>query len=103
MLFSNIPHMQRQKLVVLERVRDDIGRFTNPVFNLFVIAAAIYLPCYANLMLFPNSGMLDLPSILLALSAIVLVLVSPAVAPPPTVEFFSARRIAKASRPSAAS
>ena len=35
MNFSNIPHMQRQKLIILERVRLDIGRFTNPVFNLF--------------------------------------------------------------------
>ena len=33
MRISNIPHMQRQKLAILERVRHDVGRFTNLVFN----------------------------------------------------------------------
>ena len=56
MVLSNIPHMQRQKLVILERVRHDVGRFTNPVFSAFLIAAAVYLPCYAKLMLFSTSG-----------------------------------------------
>lgn len=90
--------MQRQKLVILERVRHDIGRFTNPVFNLFVTAAAIYLPCYAKLMLFSTSGTLDPLNVLLALSAIALVLMTPAFALAATVEVYFARRIAKASR-----
>lgn len=100
MMFSNIPHMQRQKLVILERVRHDIGRFTNPVFNAFLIAAAIYLPCYAKLMLFSTSGDLDPLNVLLALSAVALVLVFPALALAATVEVYFARRIAKASRAS---
>lgn len=98
MKFSNIPHMERQKLVILERVQHDVGRFTNPVFNLFVIAAAIYLPCYAKLMLFSTSGTLGPLSVLLALSAIALVLMSPVFALAATVEVYFARRIAKASR-----
>jgi hypothetical protein len=100
MNFSNIPHIQRQKLVILERARHDIGRFTNPVFNLFVIAAAIYLPCYAKLMLFSTSGTLDPLNVLLALSAIALVLKTPAFALAATVEVYFARRIAAASRAS---
>lgn len=97
MKFSNIPHMQRQKLVILERARHDIGRFTNPVFNLFVIAAAIYLPCYAKHMLFSTSSKLDPLNVLLALSAIALVLMAPAFALAATVEVYFARRIANAS------
>jgi len=97
-MFSNIPHIQRQKLVILERVRNDVGRFTNPVFNLFVLAAAIYLPCYAKLMLFSTSGSLDPLNVLLALSAIALVLTTPAFALAATVEVYFSRRIAKASR-----
>ncbi|WP_150282682.1 hypothetical protein [Salipiger aestuarii] len=100
MKFSNIPHMERQKLVILERVQHDVGRFTNPVFNLFVIAAAIYLPCYAKLMLFSSYGTLDPLSVLLALSAIALVLMTPAFALAATVEVYFASRIAKASRAS---
>lgn len=98
MNFSNIPHMQRQKLIILERVRLDIGRFTNPVFNLFFIAGAIYLPCYAKLMLFSTSGRLDPLNGLLALSAIALVLMSPAIVLAAAVEVYFARRIANASR-----
>lgn len=98
MKFSNIPHMQRQKLVILERVRHDIGRFTNPVFNLFIIAAAIYLPCYAKLMLFSTSGTLDPMNVLLALSAIALVLLSPAFALAATLELYCAQLVAKASQ-----
>lgn len=98
MNFSNIPHMQRQKLVILERMRHDVGRFTNPVFNFFVIAAAIYLPCYANLMLFSTSDTLDPLNLLLALSAISLVLMSPAFALAAIVEVYFSRQITKATR-----
>lgn len=100
MKFSNIPHMERQKLVILERVQHDVGRFTNPVFNLFVIAAAIYLPCYAKLMLVSTTSTLDPLNVLLALSAIALVLTTPAFALAATVEVYFARRIAAASRAS---
>lgn len=88
--------MELQKLVILERVRHDIGRFTDPVFNLFVFAAAVYLPCYANLMLFSSSSALGPLNILLALSAIGLVLMAPAFALATTVEICLSRRIAKA-------
>lgn len=98
MKFSNIPHMQRQKLVILERVRHDFGRFTNPVFNLFVIAAAIYFPCFAKLMLFSISGSLITLGTLLALSSIALVLMSPALTLAATVEVYLARRIARVSQ-----
>lgn len=97
MMLSNIPHMQRQKLVILERVRHDVGRFTNPVFNAFLIAAAIYLPCYAKLILFSTSGTLDPLSVLLALSAIALVLLSPVFALAASIEFYFGKVIAKAS------
>lgn len=73
MMISNIPHMQRQKLVILERVRHDISRVTSPVFSVFFVAAVIYLPCYAKLMIFSPSGTLDPLNVLLALSAIALV------------------------------
>lgn len=97
MMFSNIPHMQRQKLVILERVRNDVGRFTSPVFNAFLIASAVYLPCYAKLMLFSTYGTLDPLNVLLALSAVVLVIMSPAFALAATVEVYFARHIAKVS------
>lgn len=97
MRISNIPHMQRQKLAILERVRHDVGRFTNPVFNAFLIAAAVYLPCYAKLMLFSTSGTLDPLNLLLALSSIAIVLITPAFALAAAVEVYFARRIANAS------
>ena len=102
MMVSNIPHMQRQKLVILERVRHEMSRFINPVFHSFTIAAAIYLPCYVNRMFFSNAGGLDLINLLLALSAIALVLMSPAFALAATLEVYLGRRIAKASRGSVA-
>lgn len=97
MRFSNIPHVQRQKLVILERVRHDISRFTNPVFNAFLIAASIYLPCYAKLMFFSTSAALDPLNVLLALSAIALVLTSPVFALAAAVEVYFAQHIAKVS------
>lgn len=98
MLFSNDPHIQRQKLVILERVKQDISRFTSPLFNVFAIAAAVYLPCYAHLMLFSSAGAMDPLNILLVLSAITLVLISPAFALAATVEVYFTRRIANISR-----
>lgn len=97
MMISNIPHMQRQKLVTLERIRYDISRYTSPVFNVFFVAAVIYLPCYARLMLFSASGTLDPLNVLLALSAIALVLTSPVFALAAAVEVYFARHIAKVS------
>lgn len=97
MRFSNIPHMQRQKLAILERLRHDVGRFTNPVLNAFLIAAAVYLPCFAKLMIFSTSGTLDPLNVLLALSAIAIVLMTPAFALAAAVEVYFARRIANAS------
>jgi hypothetical protein len=95
---SNSPHMERQKLVILESVQHDVGRFTNPVFNLFVIAAAIYLPCYAKLMLFSTSSTLDPLSVLLALSAIALVLMTPVFVLAAAVEVYFGRLVASASQ-----
>lgn len=102
MMLSDIPHMQRQKLAILERVQHDMSRVINPVFHSFTIAAAIYLPCYVNRVFFSNAGGLDLLNFLLALSAIALVLMSPAFALAATLEVYIGRRIAKASRGSVA-
>ena len=92
------PQWHRQNLITLERIHHDITRFTGPVFHFFTIAAAMYLPCYAKLMLFSAPGALDPMMVLLALSAVALVLVSPAFALAATVEVYFARRIARASR-----
>ncbi|KIN61841.1 hypothetical protein Z946_696 [Sulfitobacter noctilucicola] len=93
MLLSDIPHMQRQKLAILERVQHDMSRVINPVFHSFTIAAAIYLPCYVNRVFFSNADGLDLLNFLLALSAIALVLMSPAFALAATLEVYLGRRI----------
>lgn len=53
-------------------------------------------------MFFPNAGGLDLLNLLLALSAIALVLMSPALALAATLEVYLGRRIANASRGSVA-
>jgi uncharacterized membrane protein YukC len=92
------PQWHRQNLVTLERIHYDIARFTGPVFHIVTIAASIYLPCYAKLMLFSAPGALDPMMVLLALSAAALVLVSPAFALAATVEVYLTRRVARASR-----
>lgn len=92
------PTWHRQNLIMLERIHQDIARLTGPVFHIVTIAAAIYLPCYAKLMLFSALGALDPMMVMLALSAVALVLVSPALALAATVEVYFARRIARASR-----
>jgi hypothetical protein len=92
--------MQRQKLVIVERLRHDIGRFTGPVFNVCSVASAVYIPCYAVLMLSSKSGSLSPIDVLLLLSGTVLMLMTPAFALAATVEVYFARRIAKASRAS---
>lgn len=98
MQVTQSPQWHRQTLVTLERIHHDIARFTGPVFHIVTIAAAIYLPCYAKLMLFSAPGALDPVMVLLALSAVALVLVSPAFALAATVEVYFTRRIARASR-----
>lgn len=95
---TQLPQWHRQNLVALERVHQDITRFTGPVVHIFTIAAAIYLPCYAKLILFAAPSTSDPMMVLLALSAIALVLVSPAFALAATVEVYFTRRIARASR-----
>ncbi len=98
MQVTQSPRWHRQNLVALERIHQDIARLTGPVFHFFTIAAAIYLPCYAKLMLFSAPGALDPMLVLLALSAVALVLVSPAFALAATLEVYFTRRIARASR-----
>lgn len=98
MQITQSPQWHRQNLVALERIHHDIARFTGPVFQFVTIAAAIYLPCYAKLMLFSAPGALDPMMVLLTLSAVALVLVSPAFALAATVEVYFSRRIARASR-----
>lgn len=95
---TQLPQWHRQNLVALERIHQDIARLTGPVFHIVTIAAAIYLPCYAKLMLFSAPGALDPMIVLLALSAVALVLVSPAFALAATVEIYFMRRIARASQ-----
>jgi hypothetical protein len=85
-------------LVTLERIHQDIARFTGPVFHIVTIAAAIYLPCYAKLMLFSAPGTLDSFMLLLALSAGALALAYPAFVLAVGVEVYLKRRIARASR-----
>ena len=98
MQVTQLPQWHRQNLVTLERIHHDIARLTGPIFHIVTIAAAIYLPCYAKLMLFSAPGALDPMMVLLALSAVALVLVSPAFALAATVEIYFIRRIARASQ-----
>lgn len=98
MQVTQSPQWHRQNLVTLERIHQDIARLTGPVFHIVTIAAAIYLPCYAKLMLFSASNAFDPMMVLLALSAVALVLAYPALVVAASVEVYFTRRIARASR-----
>lgn len=100
MQVTQSPAWHRQNLIMLERTQRDIARVTGPVFHIVSTAAAIYLPCYAKLMLFSTPGTLDPMMVLLALSAVALVLLSPALALAATVEVYFMRRIAEVSQAS---
>ena len=50
MQITDLPHWQRQKRVVIERIHNDLARYTVPIFQIVLFAAVIYLPCFALVM-----------------------------------------------------
>ncbi|PZX08363.1 hypothetical protein LX82_03146 [Celeribacter halophilus] len=98
MQIKNLPQWHRQNLVALERVYQDIARFTGPVFYISSIAAGVYISCFAYLFMFSVPEDLSPMMVLLAWSAVVLVLVFPVFVLAVTIDMYLSRRIGKASR-----
>ncbi len=97
MLFSNTSHMHRHELVVLERVKKGVDRFTGPVFDTVFVAAVIYLICCARIEIFSTLEGVNLFNILFVLSALVFVLGVPVLVVAALIEHYLRRRIAEAS------
>ena len=98
MRITELPHWQRQKLVVIERLHNDLARFTDPIFHIVLFAAVIYLPCFALVMV---GGAVPAGALaaLLAISTVALVIASPAFALAVSIEAYFQRYIAKLPRP----
>ena len=98
MHITELPHWQRQKMVVIERLHSDLARFTAPIFHIVLFAAVIYLPCFALVMV---GGAVPVGALaaLLSISTVALVLASPAFALAVSIEAYFQRNIAKLPRP----
>ncbi|OED46885.1 hypothetical protein AB838_18585 [Rhodobacteraceae bacterium (ex Bugula neritina AB1)] len=94
MHITDLPHWQRQKMVVIERLHNDLARFTDPVFHIVLFAAVIYLPCFALVMV---GGAVPVGALaaLLAISTVALVIASPAFALAISVEAYFLRQAAR--------
>ncbi|MCZ4352949.1 hypothetical protein O4H61_10530 [Roseovarius aestuarii] len=92
MYITDLPHWQRQKMVVIERLHSDLARFTDPIFHLVLFAAIIYLPCFALVMV---GGAVPVGALaaLLAISTVALVIASPAYALAVGIETYFQRRL----------
>jgi hypothetical protein len=94
MHITDLPHWQRQKMVVIERLHNDLARFTDPVFQIVLFAAVIYLPCFALVMV---GGAVPVGALaaLLAISTAALVLLSPALALAVSIEAYLRHQIVR--------
>ena len=92
MHITDLPHLQRQKMVVIERLHHDLARFTDPIFHIVLFAAVIYLPCFALVMV-GGAVPVGALSALLSLSAVVLVLLAPALVLAGSIEAFFQRNL----------
>lgn len=92
MQITDLPHWQRQKLVLIERIHNDLARYTAPIFHIVLFAAVIYLPCFALVMV---GGAVPAGALaaLLALSTIALIIASPAFALAVSIETYFQRRL----------
>ena len=98
MHITELPHWQRQKMVVIERLHSDLSRFTDPIFHVVLFAAVVYLPCFALVMV---GGAVPVGALaaLLAISTVALVIASPAFALAVSIEAYFRRHIAQLPRP----
>lgn len=92
MQITDLPHWQRQKRVVIERIHNELARYTDPIFHIVLFAAVIYLPCFALVMV---GGAVPAGALaaLLALSTIALIIASPAFALAVSIETYFQRRL----------
>ncbi|SHG69276.1 hypothetical protein [Marivita hallyeonensis] len=97
MQITELPHWQRQKMVVIERLHNDLARFTAPIFHIVLFAAVIYLPCFALVMV---GGAVPVGALaaLLAISTVALVIASPAFALAISIEAYFQRQTVKMQR-----
>ncbi len=98
MYITDLPHWQRQKMVVVERLHNDLARFTDPIFHIVLFAAVIYLPCFA-LVIVGGAVPVGALAALLAFSSVALVIASPAFALAVSIEAYFQRYVAKIPRP----
>lgn len=94
----DLPHWQRQKLVLIERIHNDLARHTEPIFHILMFAAVIYLPCFALVMV---GGTVPVGALaaLLVISTAVLLNALLAFALAITIDAYFRSRIAILSRP----
>ena len=94
MHITDLPHWQRQKMAVIERLHNDLARFTAPIFHIVLFAAVIYLPCFALVMV---GGAVPVGALaaLLAISTAALVIASPAFALAVSIEAYFHRQTVK--------
>ena len=98
MHITDLQHWQRQKMVVIERLHNDLARFTDPIFHIVLFAAVIYLPCFALVMV---GGAVPVGALaaLLAISTVALVIASPAFALAVSIEAYFQSHIPRLPRP----
>ncbi|OAN80802.1 hypothetical protein A8B78_10510 [Jannaschia sp. EhC01] len=98
MQITDLPHWQRQKRVVIERIHNDLARYTDPIFHIVLFAAVIYLPCFALVMV---GGAVPVGALaaLLGVSTIALIILSPALALAAGIKAYFQRQIARLPRP----
>lgn len=87
MHITDLPHWQRQKMVVIERLHHDIARYTDPIFHLVLFAAVIYIPCF-TLVLVGGAVPTGALAALFSLSAAILVIMAPALVLAGCIEAF---------------
>ena len=97
MQITDLPHWQRQKRVVIERIHNELARYTDPIFHIVLFAAVIYLPCFGLVMV---GGAVPVGALaaLLAISTAALVIVSPAFVLAISIEAYFQRRMAQISQ-----
>ena len=92
MHITDLPHWQRQKMVVIERLHNDLARYTDPIFQIVLFAAVIYLPCF-GLVMISDAVPVGVLAALLLISTAVLVIASPAFALAVSIEAYFQRRL----------
>lgn len=92
-MLPDAQQMQRYKLVILERMQQDLDRYITIVLSVFTYASAVYLAGYLKLLWTPATLIPDFVVISLMVSAMVLVSMISALALATLVDGYFSRQI----------